>query len=76
LDKQINKIPRLITLKELRDERRYKQKDIADATGMSESVISRVINDNDIANLSYGSAKALAKWLGVPMEELGQEEAG
>jgi transcriptional regulator with XRE-family HTH domain len=76
LNRQLNRIPRLLTEKELRDGKRYKQKDIAIGTGMSEAVVSRVFNDNDIANLTYGSAKALARWLGVSMEELGQEEAG
>jgi transcriptional regulator with XRE-family HTH domain len=75
LDKQLNKIPMLLSQKELRDGRRYKQKAIADGTGLSESVISRVFNENDITNLTYGSAKVIARWLGVPMEELGQEES-
>ena len=74
LDKQLSKIPMLLSQKELRDGRRYKQKAIAEGTGLSESVVSRVFNEKDITNLTYGSAKALAKWLGVPMEELGQEE--
>jgi transcriptional regulator with XRE-family HTH domain len=74
LDKQVNKIPMLLSQKELRDGRRYRQKDVAIGTGISEAVVSRVFNDNDIVNLTYGTAKALAKWLGVSMEELGQEE--
>lgn len=73
LIKQTNKIPRLLTEKELRDDRRYKQKDIANGTGLSEGMISRVMNDKDISMLSYGSAKVIAEWLGVSMEELGQE---
>jgi transcriptional regulator with XRE-family HTH domain len=74
LHKQLNKIPMLLSQKELRDGRRYRQKDIAVGTGISEAVVSRVFNDNDIVNLTYGTAKAIAKWLGVSMEELGQEE--
>jgi hypothetical protein len=27
----------------------------------------------DISNLSYASAKAIARWLGVSMEELGED---
>ena len=71
--KQLNKIPKLLTQKELRDERRYKQQDIVDGTGLSKSMISRVLNNDDISNLTYESAKAIAKWLGVSMEELGEE---
>ena len=71
--KQLNKIPKLLTLKELRDERRYKQQDIADGTGLSKGMISRVLHNKDISNLTYESAKAIAKWLGVAMEELGQD---
>jgi transcriptional regulator with XRE-family HTH domain len=75
LHKQLNKIPMLLSQKELRDGRRYRQKDVAIGTGISEAVVSRVFNDIDIVNLTYGTAKALATWLGVPMEELGQEES-
>jgi transcriptional regulator with XRE-family HTH domain len=72
LTKQISKIPKLLTQKELRDERRYKQKDIADGTGLSEGMISRLLRHKDISNLNYESAKAIANWLGVAMEELGE----
>ena len=75
MDKQLNKIPMLLSQKELRDGRRYKQKDIAMGTGLSGTIVSRVMNDSDISGLTYGSAKVLAQWLGVSMEELGQEES-
>ena len=71
--KQLNKIPKLLTLKELRDDRRYKQQDIADGTGLSKGMISRLLKHKDISSLTYESAKAIAQWLGVSMEELGQE---
>ena len=40
---------------------------------LSEGMISRVLDHKDISNLTYASAKAIAKWLGVSMEELGQD---
>jgi transcriptional regulator with XRE-family HTH domain len=63
----------LLSQKELRDGRRYKQKDISDGTGLSVSVVSRIMNDRDIGGMTYATAKAFAQWLGVAMEELGQE---
>jgi hypothetical protein len=74
LDKHLNKIPMLLSQKELRDGRRYKQKDIVIGTGLSGTIVSRVMNDKDIGGLTYASAKAFAKWLNVSMEELGEEE--
>jgi transcriptional regulator with XRE-family HTH domain len=74
LDSHLNKIPMLLSQKELRDGRRYKQIDIANGTGLSVSVVSRIMNDRSIGGMTYATAKAFAKWLGVSMEELGQEE--
>ena len=73
MTKQLNKIPMLLSQKELRDGRRYKQQDVIKGTGLSKSMISRVFNDNDISGLAYESAKAIAQWLGVAMEELGED---
>jgi transcriptional regulator with XRE-family HTH domain len=73
LTKQLNKIPMLLSQKELRDGRRYIQQDMVKGTGLSKSMISRVLDHNDISSLTYESAKAIAKWLGVSMEELGQD---
>jgi len=64
----------LLSQKELRDGRRYKQKDIAHGTGLSVSVVSRIMNDRTIGGMTYATAKAFAKWLGVPMEELADSE--
>ncbi len=72
MTKQFNKIPMLLSQKELRDGRRYKQQDMVNGTGLSKSMISRVLSDNDISSLTYESAKVIANWLGVSMEELGQ----
>ena len=74
MESHLNKIPMLLSQKELRDGRRYRQKDIVDGTGLSSTIVSRVMKDKDIGGLTYASAKAFAKWLGIPMEELGQEE--
>jgi transcriptional regulator with XRE-family HTH domain len=69
----MNKIPNLITRKELRDGKRYRHKDIAEGTGLSESMISRLLRDKEIDNLSYSSAKLIARWLGVSTDELGED---
>ena len=71
--KQKNNIPMLLSLKELRDGRRYRQKAIAIGTGLSEGMISRLLRDEDISHMAYGSAKAIAKWLNVSTDELGTE---
>ena len=72
---QKNRILELLSLKELRDKTRYTQLDIAAGTGLTGAAISRIMRQENINNLTYMSAKALAQWLGVSMEELGQEEA-
>jgi len=71
--KQKNNIPMLLSQKELRDGRRYRQKDIAMGTGLSEGMVSRFMRDRDISHMTYGSAKAIARWLDVTTDELGTE---
>ena len=72
---QQNRILELLSLKELRDKKRYTQLDIAAGTGLTGAAISRILRQENIDNLTYMSAKALAQWLEVSMEELGQEES-
>jgi transcriptional regulator with XRE-family HTH domain len=67
----MNNIPVLIAQKEIRDRRRYKQKDIAEATQISESMISRVIQDKiNIGGMTLDTAFALADWLGCDIRDL------
>ena len=73
MEQHLNKIPMLLSQKELRDGRRYKQIDIANGTGLSVSVVSRIMNDRSIGGMTYATAKAFANWLGVAMEELGED---
>ena len=73
VNKQKNNIPMLLSQKELRDGRRYRQKDIAIGTGLSEGMVSRLMRDGDISHMTYGAAKAIAKWLGVSTDELGSD---
>ena len=72
---QKNRILELLSRKELRDKKRYTQLDIAAGTGLTGAAISRILRQENIDNLTYLSAKSLAQWLGVSMEELGQEES-
>jgi transcriptional regulator with XRE-family HTH domain len=69
-----NRIPELMTLKELRDKTRYTQRDMAKGTGLTDAAISRILTYDTLDKLAYGSARALADWLGVSMEELAERE--
>ena len=69
-----NRIPELLTHKELRDKTRYKQRDMAQATGLTEAAISRIMKHETIDNVTYASLVVIAEWLGVSMEELAERE--
>jgi transcriptional regulator with XRE-family HTH domain len=69
-----NRIPELMTLKELRDKTRYRQRDMAQGTGLTDAAISRILSYETLDNLAYGSALVIAEWLGVSMEELSERE--
>jgi len=69
-----NRIPELLTRKELRDKARYSQKEFAEGTGLTGAAISRIMNHDTIDKLTYASAVAIAQWLGVPMEELAETD--
>jgi transcriptional regulator with XRE-family HTH domain len=74
MTKYKNRIPILLSQKEVRDERRYKQKEISERTGLSESMISRLMRETDLGGVNYASARAIAKWLGVSTDDLADEE--
>jgi transcriptional regulator with XRE-family HTH domain len=70
-----NKIPVLVSAKEIRDGRRYKQKEIAIGSGLSEPIVSRLMREDDISGVTYASVRAIAEWLGVSMEELAERDS-
>jgi transcriptional regulator with XRE-family HTH domain len=72
--KYVNQIPVLVSEKEVRDKRRYKQKEIAIASGLSEAIVSRLMREPEIGGITYTTANMIADWLGVAMEELASKE--
>ena len=70
-----NKIPVLVSQKEVQDGRRYKQREISIGTGLSESMISRLMREPDIGGVNYASARAIAAWLGVSTDDLADAES-
>lgn len=71
--KLMNRIPELMNRKGLRDNKRYAQKDIVEGTGLSSGAVSRIVNNRTLDNVAFQSAYLIARWLGVPMEELVEE---
>ena len=66
----INNIQVMLAHKELRDAKRYKQIDIARESGLSQPVLSRMMNSPDISHFTLESAHLLAAWLGCAIEDL------
>jgi transcriptional regulator with XRE-family HTH domain len=75
MGKLLNRIPELLIAKEMRDTKRYSQRDLAAGTGLTDAAISRFMRYETLDNISYSSALALAEWLGVTMEELTKRES-
>ena len=69
-----NRIPELMQRKGLRDNKRYSQKDLAEGTNLTTGAVSRIVNHPTLDNVAFSSAFKIAKWLGVPMEELVRDE--
>ena len=72
--KLMSRVAALISAKELRDNRRYKQAEIAKQTGLTESTISRLVNGIGMETVAFGKAITLAKWLGVKVDALYEME--
>ena len=68
-----NRIPELLIAKEMRDKKRYSQRDLAEGTGLTDAAISRFMRYESLDNIAYSSALLIARWLGVSMEELTEE---
>jgi transcriptional regulator with XRE-family HTH domain len=65
MSKLVNRIPELLARKELRDNKRYSQRDMARGTQLSDNAISRVLRYETLDNVSFGILLAIADWLGV-----------
>ena len=70
----MSKVAKLISAEEMRDNRRYKQVEIAEQTGLTESTLSRLINGANMEAVALGKAVVLAKWLGVDVTDLYEVE--
>jgi transcriptional regulator with XRE-family HTH domain len=71
----MNNIPILLTQKELRDRKRYSQKDMAAGTGLTESGISRILKYKTLDKVPFESIVKMAKWLEVTPLDLVEESA-
>lgn len=65
----------LLSQKEQRDGKRYKQKDIAAATGLSPATITRWMND-DIEGSNLATVRKLCDWLDCDVGDLVQYKRG
>jgi transcriptional regulator with XRE-family HTH domain len=70
LGKMKNRLPSLLARKEMHDNKRYTQRDIARDTNLSEALISRAMRSKTLDNLGLSNAHALAEWLGCSIYEL------
>ena len=66
----MNRFATLLAKKEIADNRRYKQKEIAKAVGLSEPMISRFINGTGFEKTSLENVKRLCDWLGCEIGDL------
>ena len=67
----MSNLTRLIAEKEIRDGKRYKQRQIADEVDLSPAMISRLLTDDkDFDNTTIKVARKLAKWLGCKVDDL------
>jgi transcriptional regulator with XRE-family HTH domain len=65
MSKLVNRIPEYFARKELRDNRRYSQRDMALGAKLTDNAISRILRYETLDNISFGSIVAIADWLGV-----------
>ena len=70
MGKLINKLPSLLAKKEVRDNKRYTQRDLAKGANISEALISRAMRSNTIDKLWLSQANAIANWLGCSIYDL------
>jgi transcriptional regulator with XRE-family HTH domain len=65
MGKLLNRIPELIARKDIRDNKRYSQRDMARGTGLSDTAVSRIMNYKTLDNASFSHMLVIADWLGV-----------
>ena len=65
MGKLLNRIPELLARKDIRDNKRYSQRDMARGTGLSDQAISRIMNYKTLDLASFSHMLAIAEWLGV-----------
>jgi transcriptional regulator with XRE-family HTH domain len=63
--KLLNRIPELMARKDIRDNKRYSQRDMARGTGLSDNAISRLMRYETLNNASFAHMLAIADWLGI-----------
>jgi transcriptional regulator with XRE-family HTH domain len=69
-----NNIQYQLAAKEMRDGKRYKQSEIARATGLSHTMISRLILSPTLEHFAFGSIVLMADWLGCSVDDLIKKE--
>ncbi len=72
MTKVISRFPLLVSKKEVQENRRrrYTQKEIADMTGLSPSVISRWMRGGEVDGANLETVQKLAQWLEVDIKDL------
>lgn len=71
-----NRFHQQLARKEAKEGRRYKQKEIAEAAGLSPAVISRWINDVDLGSSTIDTVAKLCGWLDCDIGDLLTIRAG
>ena len=65
MGKFINRIPEMMARKDIRDNKRYTQRDMARGTGLTDTAISRIMKHKTLDHASFGHMLLIADWLGV-----------
>lgn len=63
--------PKLLAQKEMGENKRYTQKEVAEGMGVSETTVSRLMNNKDVDVLRIKTVLRVCNWLGCSIEELG-----
>lgn len=65
-----NRFQTLVSAKEIKEGKRFKQKEIADGAGVSAQIVSRWMNNVDIEITTLEIMMKLCAWLGCQLSEL------
>ena len=66
----MNRFNNLLAQKEIRDNKRYRQTDIANETGLSKATVSRWMKGGDVSESTIHTAQLLCEWLGCDLADL------